>query len=112
MQYHFDNDTVNVAVSAAPVRVFDAHSVVHMKASKAVRAVIGADILDGFARLENLTLRLVAVGMGVSVGYLVAAHRLTPEQRQAVRRGKRPLVLPRTPAMPRTAVPVMPIVPP
>jgi hypothetical protein len=82
------------------VRQIDAHSVPHLKTSKAVRAVDGADILDGLAKLENLTLRLVAAGMGVSVGYLVQARRLTPEQRQAVRDGRRPLILPRAPVKP------------
>src|SRR5262249_24895574 len=102
MQYHHVNDTVNKTVLPLPVRRIDAHSALHVKASKAVRACDSADILDGIAKLENLTLRLVAAGVGVSVGYLVQAHRLAPEQRQAVRSGKRPLVLPRIkpPAVP------------
>src|SRR5262249_45251247 len=113
MQYHCADDTVNMTVLPLPVRKIDAHSVPHLKASKASRAVDGADILDGIAKLENLTLRLVAAGMGVSADYLVKARRLTPEQRQAVRNGKRPLVLPRTPAEPSklpVAVPPRPFV--
>jgi len=90
--------------------MIDAHSIAHAKTPKAVRAVDGADILDGIAKLENLTLPLVAAGMGVSVSYLVKAHRLTPEQRQAVRDGQRPLVLSRTPTEPPKLPTVVPFV--
>ena len=36
----------------------------------------------------------------MSVGSVSRALRLTPEERQAVRQGKRPLIPPRTPAVP------------
>ena len=36
-------------------------------------------------------MRLTAAAWGVSVGSVARALRLTPEQRQAVRQGKRPL---------------------
>jgi len=76
------------------LRVVDAHSLPNRKASKAVRACDGADILDGLASLQNFTAKLVAMAEGVSVSSLAAARRLTPEQRDEVRGGKRPLVLP------------------
>src|SRR5262249_23545629 len=74
---------------------------------KAAKACDAADVVDGLAVLQNLTLRLVAAAYGVSMSSVVHARRLTPEQRQAVKRSKRPLVLPRTPAAP----PVPAIVP-
>src|SRR5262245_50484331 len=81
-------------VTLPALRVVDAHSLPNRKASKAVRACDGADILDGLASLQNFTAKLVAMAEGVSVSSLVAARRLTPEQRDEVRGGTRPLVLP------------------
>src|SRR5215831_15579282 len=81
------------------LRVVDAHSLPNRKASKAVKACDGADILDGLMTLQNLTARLVAVAQGVSLSSLFAARRLTPAQRDEVRRGKRPLVLPTKPVL-------------
>jgi len=108
MQYHLHDEAVNSTVDVpVPRRVIDAHSLPHLKLAKAVRAVDGADVVDGMARLENLTLRLVAAAMRVSVSYLVAACRLSPEQRQAIRQGRRPLVLPRAP-VPPSSVPATP----
>src|SRR5262249_42614993 len=74
------------------------HSLPNRKASKAVRAVEGADILDGLLTLQNPTARIVAAALGVSQSYLANARRLMPAQRDEVRRGKRPLVLPTKPA--------------
>jgi hypothetical protein len=42
--------------------------------------------------MKNLTRRLVAAAYGVSEAYLGFALQLTPEQRNAVRQGLRPLV--------------------
>jgi hypothetical protein len=92
--------------TAAP-RVVDAHSLLHLRVSKSVKACGAADVVDGHAVLQNPTLRLAAAAYGVSLGSVARARRLTPEQRQAVRNGQRPLVLPSTP----TAPPVLPFAP-
>ena len=92
--------------TAAPPRVVDAHGLLHLRAaSKAVKACDAADAVDGLAILGNFTLKLAAVAYGVSIGSVARARRLTPEQRQAVRQGKRPLVLPRASSAP-PALPV------
>jgi hypothetical protein len=95
-----------MSTTAAVLRVVDAHSLLHLRASKCAKACDAADTVDGLAVLQNPTLRLVAAAYGVSVGSVARALRLTPEQRQAVRQGQRPLVLPAP-----SAVPVPPIVP-
>jgi hypothetical protein len=69
------------------------------KLSKAVRAVIGAEILAGEHDLRP-TKKLLATAIGCSVAYLQAAQKLSPAERLAVRRGERPLILPRAPASP------------
>jgi hypothetical protein len=83
------------AINPIAIRAIDAHSVLNRKASQAVKACDAADVLDGLATLENLTLRVVAFAYEVSVASVSAARRLTPAQRQAVRNGWCPLVLPR-----------------
>jgi hypothetical protein len=87
--------------TAAPPRVVDAHSLLHMRASKSARACDAADVVDGLAVLQNHTLRLAAAAYGVSLGSVARARRLTPEQRQAVRKGQRPLILPCAPSAPQ-----------
>jgi hypothetical protein len=88
-----------------PFRAVDAHSLPHRKASKAARAVIAADILDGLMILQNPTVSIVAAALGVSASSVANARRLTPEQRDAVRKGRRPLVLPAKPAPSRLPPP-------
>jgi hypothetical protein len=111
MQYHFTAPAVNAtALAAAAPRIVDAHSPLHLRASKGAKACDAADVVDGLAVLQNPTLRLAAAAYGVSLGSVARARRLTPEQRQAVRRGERPLVLPRKPSAP-PALPVPTIVP-
>jgi len=61
------------------------------------RAVLGADIVDGRIVVVALTTKAIAALVGVSVGYIDHALRLTPEQRAEVCRGDRPLVSPRPP---------------
>jgi hypothetical protein len=63
------------------------------------RAVLGAEILRGDVKLVCLTARSIAALVGVSVASLGAAWRATPEQRQQIKNGKRPLV----PSHPRTS---------
>jgi hypothetical protein len=100
--------------TAAVPRVVDAHSLLHMLASKAAKACDAADAVDGLAILGHPILRLAAAAYGVSNGSVARALRLTPEQRQAVRRKERPLILPRDPSAPPTLpVPaIAPAVPP
>ena len=95
--------------TAAVARVVDAHGLLHMQASKSAKACDAADVIDGLAVLQNPTLRLAAAAYGVSIGSVTRALRLTPEQRRAVRKGQRPLILPRTPSVPATP-PVPPVV--
>jgi hypothetical protein len=83
--------------TAAMPRVVDAHSLPHCKLSKAARACLAADILDGRLTLQGLTIKLVAAAVGVSGSYVSAALRVAPEQRDLVRQDRRPLVLPRRP---------------
>ena len=101
------------ATAAAPC-VVDAHGLLHLRATKAARACLAADIVDGLAALQNPTLRLAATAYGVSLGSVARARRLTPEQRKAVRQKRRPLVMPPTPpALPTPSVaPATPSTPP
>jgi hypothetical protein len=92
--------------TAAVPRVVDAHSLLHVRASKAAKACDAADIIDGLAVLQNLTMRLVAAAYEISASSVARACRLTPEQRQAVRRGERPLILPQLAALPVPPRPV------
>jgi hypothetical protein len=98
--------------TAAVPRVVDPHGLLHMRASKSAKACDAADVIDGLAVLQNPTLRLAAAAYGVSIGSVARARRLTPEQRQAVRKGQRPLILPATssapPAPPVSAMPAAP----
>jgi hypothetical protein len=101
------------SATAAPPRVVDAHGLLHVRASKAAKACDAADVVDGLAVVQVSTLRLAAAAYGVSIGSVARARRLSPEQRQAVRQGKRPLILPRAPsAPPMLPVPATPPVPP
>src|SRR5262245_2378698 len=61
----------------------------HMRAAE--RACLAADIVDGRVALQGLTTKAIAALVGVSVGYVDRALRLTPEQRVEVSRGARPL---------------------
>jgi hypothetical protein len=119
MQYHAKSELVNTTSTIVPVPrpKVDAHGLLHKRASKAAKACDAADAADGRIVVQNLTLKLLASAYGVSLGYVVHARRLTPEQRDAVRRGQRSLILPRAPATPSTpsvptAVPATPPVPP
>jgi hypothetical protein len=103
----------SMEATAAPPRVVDAHSLLHLQAPKSARACAAADLVDGLAILQGPTLRIAAAAYGVSLGSVARARRLTPEQRLAVKHGERPLVLPRTPASPPKlpTAPVPPAVP-
>jgi len=66
--------------------------------SAAERAVLAADIVNGRVVLQGLAVKAIAALVGVNVGYVDRALRLTPAQRQEVYNGDRPLVPPRAPA--------------
>ena len=111
MQYHLKTAAVNAtAITAATPRVVDSHGLLHMRVPKAAKACDAADAVDGLAILGNPTLKLAAVAYGVSIGSVASALRLSPEQRQAVRQKRRPLVLPAIPPAP--SVPAIPAAPP
>jgi hypothetical protein len=76
------------------IRTVDARSLLDKKIPKAVRACEAADLVDGLVVLLP-TSQLVATVSGISVTSVTRARRLTPEQRDAVRRLERPLVLSR-----------------
>jgi hypothetical protein len=110
MQYHLS--AVNATATAAVPRVVDTHGLLHVRrVPKSARACNAADAIDGITILGSPTLKLAAVAFGVSVGSVARALRLTPAQRQAVRQGMRPLVLPPAPPVP-TIVPATPPAPP
>ena len=69
---------------------------IRRRLSAAERAVLAADIVDGRTVLQGLTVKAIAALVGVNVGYVDCALRLTPQQRAEVCRGDRPLVPPRT----------------
>ena len=96
--------------TAAVPRVVDAHSLRHLRASQAAKAIDAADLVDGLAVLQNLTLQMAATAYGVSMGSVTRALRLSPDQRQAVRAGQRPLVLP-SPAAPVPTIITSPAAP-
>jgi hypothetical protein len=95
------------ATTAMP-RVVDAHGLLHLKAPKATKACDAADAVDGLVHVQNLTLRLAAAAWGVSLGSVARAHALHHEERDEVRRGRRPLVI-QPEALPEALRAVMPV---
>src|SRR5215472_8492734 len=81
------------SLATVPRPSVDPHSLTHRRLPKQVRAVLAAEILDGHIPLMNPTAGMVAQATGVSSSYINAARRLSPEQRQAVVHGMRPLVM-------------------
>jgi hypothetical protein len=92
MQHRLETKVGNLF---STVKLVDAHSLPGRKMSAAAKACDAADALDGLITLVNPTLRLVAFAWGISVSYVVAAHPLTPAQRDEVRKEWRPLIWPR-----------------
>ena len=103
MQLLLHNEAVK---PAADVRVVDCHSLLHLRVPKAVRACDAADACDELVILGRPTLHVAAVAYGVSLWTVARARRLPLQERDQVRKGKRPIVIPRTPA----PFPVMPAV--
>jgi hypothetical protein len=81
------------SLATTPRPSVDPHSLAHRRLPKQVRAVLGAEILDGHIPLMNPTTGMVVQATGVSSSYIAAARRLSPEQRQDVVRGMRPLIV-------------------
>jgi hypothetical protein len=93
--------------TTAPPRIVDAHSLLHRQDPLAAKACDAADWMDGLVVVQNPTLRLAAVAYGVGLGSVARARRLVPEQRDAVRRGRRPLIMPRKAIAPTLATPMI-----
>jgi hypothetical protein len=68
------------------------------------RAVLAADVVDGRILIQGLTAKSVAHLVGTNQSYMFAALRLSPEHRQAVLNGTRPLVPPRARRQPAAAI--------
>jgi hypothetical protein len=90
----------------------DCHGLLHLHASKAARACDAADACDGLVILGSPTLHVAAVAYGVGPGTIARARRLPPQERDRVREGKRPIVLPHTPAPIPVTLPATPVTPP
>jgi hypothetical protein len=91
---------------ATSIRLISARSLSHRHLTKAQRALIGAAILEGAIRPQDLPRRIVAQLVDCSVTYLAAAQRLAPQQREAVDRGHRPLISPpSTHRLPKPRIP-------
>jgi hypothetical protein len=56
------------------------------------RAVMAAEILDGALIVQNLTAKSIVMIVNANMAYVCAALRSTPEQRELVKRGQRPLI--------------------
>jgi hypothetical protein len=63
--------------------------------SPAQRAILAAAIVEGRITLVDLTTKAIAELCRISEPYVYAALRCTPEQREAIHFGDRPLVQPR-----------------
>ena len=85
-----------ISISHPPVRSVKGRGLACCKLSKPERALLGVDIIEG-------THKQIAATVGVSLGYLNAALRLTSVEREAVRHGLRPLIEPRIPTAQPTA---------
>jgi hypothetical protein len=90
---------------ATSTRLISVRSLVHKHLSKAERALIGAAILEGAVQPQDFPLRIVSQMVGCSTSYLLAAERLAPQAREAVRRGHRPLVFSPPHQLPKPTIP-------
>jgi hypothetical protein len=87
--------------SALPLRSL----INHKTLSKTRRALLGASILKGEHDLKP-TAKLIAQAVGCSVGYVRAAAKLSPAERQRVQAGFRPLIEPKVKGPPVPSSPV------
>jgi hypothetical protein len=86
---------------AAPGKAIRGRGLAARKLNKTSRALLVADIAEGSVVLADMSVRQLASAVGVSIAYAHAALRLAPIDREAVRRGLRPLVQPHAPAGPQ-----------
>jgi hypothetical protein len=94
MEYQNGNGhAIRMAMTGASL----AHRLRRMTAAQ--RACSAADVDDGKVALVDLTAKSIAALHQVSLPYMQAAKKLSPAERDQVRRGERPLV----PARPRAA---------
>ena len=98
------------ATASATALFADCHALLHEKSSKAAKACDAADAVDGLVILQNPTIRLAAAAYGVSLASVARARRLSSAERDAVKRGERPLVLPQAPSAPSAVDRLMSIV--
>jgi hypothetical protein len=98
MVYHRNGGAQGASFSVP--RAVQARSLLKARLSKRERAIIGADVIDGRVPLQGLTVKLVAMAVGCSAASILRALRLTPAQREEVRRGRRPLVRQQSRALP------------
>jgi hypothetical protein len=75
-----------VTILPPTAKVITGTSLVHRQLSKAQRAVLAADVIDGLARYVP-TNQQVAAAFGVSRPYIDIARKLTPGKREAILRG-------------------------
>jgi hypothetical protein len=80
----FSANGSNGATGARPIR---GRSLVHRRRDKRQLAALAADVLAGLAAFEP-SRRQLSTSFGVSVTYIAAAARLTPEQRKAIIEGR------------------------
>ena len=73
------------------------------------KALLLRDIAIGKVQLMDLSVRQLAAIIDISLTYAYAAVRLDPDDCEDLRRGLRPLILPREPKQPTT--PAMPLSP-
>jgi hypothetical protein len=71
------------------------------KLSKGARALLAAEIHEGTVVLSDLSVKQLAAIVGCSSAYVHAALRASPLEREAVRRGLRPLVQAHAPTGPQ-----------
>jgi hypothetical protein len=77
-------------------RSIDGHSLLHKNGSKSIHACLAADLVDGATRMDRPTIRVAAVACGCSPSYVVCALRLSPQQRDEVRAGRRTIPVQRS----------------
>jgi hypothetical protein len=70
------------------VQPISGRNLAHGRRTAGQRAVLAADLVQGLARLEQPTLKQVAMLAGVSVPYVQAALRLSPEKRERIAAGR------------------------
>ena len=117
MDHHATNGNAGAVTILPPAtKVITGVSLVHRQLSKAQRAVLAADVIDGLARFVP-TNQQVATAFGVSQTYIDIARKLTPGKREAILRGWDPTSFaelmhsPRQLSLAGPAIPDMKVIP-